>query len=432
MGEKFEVEVLFSAIFDAHKGVVPDSNPGWPYKGLFKKNSEFDTGLLMDLTLARIQSFEEVAAGMEFPSEEDFPAWIKEQAENPDKAFLPYLPHLGLLENLKDPYYLFPKSEPHSDSKIAEGRQRLIYGVSLVDQMVCRVLFSAVKELQPGWCTDSPSGIGISLDPHSEQLSSMLEGLRERGVTKAADASGYDFSISWLSRLSGFEIFRRIFGLEYGSPGHKIIILYFLVHLRHWLVTSDLHIYVMDFPGVQPSGEWVTSWINTFMRVHAAVYTGATAIRGKDLGIKAVGDDSAERLKLEPEEASRRYREMLGLVVKYPDIPEGWTLELCSSLFRIFPPTTTVFLPDKGVSVRFIKQSLNFDKMIVGLLCRRVLDWETAQAMQSVLDEFKYDESRFDRAVSILVGCGFIPALERALDLSAVVVEKGLENCPGS
>lgn len=58
-----------------------------------------------------------------------------------------------------DPIVVFPKLEPHTKKKIAENRIRLIFGVSLVDNMVYRMLFRRLSVALMDW-KSLPSKLG--------------------------------------------------------------------------------------------------------------------------------------------------------------------------------------------------------------------------------------------------------------------------------
>lgn len=61
-----------------------------------------------------------------------------------------------------DPLKVFVKQEPHKESKLAEGRYRLISGVSLVDTVIDRILFGPMMRriLSPANVLRTPCAVG--------------------------------------------------------------------------------------------------------------------------------------------------------------------------------------------------------------------------------------------------------------------------------
>lgn len=63
---------------------------------------------------------------------------------------------------LSDPLRLFIKNEPHKRAKIDEGRWRIICGVSLIDQIIDRVLYAHIERAAIREYENIPSKAGIS------------------------------------------------------------------------------------------------------------------------------------------------------------------------------------------------------------------------------------------------------------------------------
>ncbi|QGY99242.1 P1-P2 fusion protein [Groundnut rosette assistor virus] len=229
---------------------------------------------------------------------------------------------------LCDPIRLFVKGEPHKQAKLDEGRYRLIMSVSLVDQLVARVLFQDQnkREIKLWRSIPSKPGFGLSTD---EQVLSFTESLAHRVGVPATelitewnkflvptDCSGFDWSVADWMLEDDMEVRNRLtMGL---NP--------LLVRLRAgWLkciansvlCTSDGHLLSQTVPGVQKSGSYNTSSSNSRIRVMCAFHCGAS-------WAVAMGDDALESVDSNLAEYKK-----LGLKVEV-----GQELEFCSNIFK--------------------------------------------------------------------------------------------------
>lgn len=233
---------------------------------------------------------------------------------------------------LVDPIRVFVKGEPHKASKLAEGRYRLIMSVSLVDQLVARVLFSNQNRREISLFDAIPSkpGMGLSSDGQVRQFT---ETLRQLSGAKSADelvsnwplfvlptdCSGFDWSVQDWMLTDEMEVRRR---LTFES-------IPLLDQLRRaWchsisnsvFMLSDGTLLAQTLPGIQKSGSYLTSSSNSRIRVMCAYHAGSSwAI--------AMGDDALE----DPSEYSgtkiQKYKE-LGFKVEV-----GTSFEFCSMNF---------------------------------------------------------------------------------------------------
>nr|BBL52490.1 P1-P2 fusion protein [Persimmon polerovirus] len=201
-------------------------------------------------------------------------------------------------QGLCDPVRLFVKGEPHKQSKLDEGRYRLIMSISLVDQLVARVLFQNQNKREIALWRAIPSkpGMGLSTDGQVEDFLVSLSELLGKDVSEVlsnwhdlilpTDCSGFDWSVSDWMMEDEMEVRNR---LTLGCTP-------LLVRLRKsWLTCilnsvlclSDGSLIAQRVPGVQKSGSYNTSSSNSRIRVMAAYHCGASwAI--------AMGDDALE------------------------------------------------------------------------------------------------------------------------------------------
>lgn len=229
---------------------------------------------------------------------------------------------------LCDPIRLFVKGEPHKQAKLDEGRYRLIMSVSLVDQLVARVLFQNQNRTEIALWRAIPSkpGFGLSTDEQVSEFFACLS--RDVGCTPEhlasnwrdyivpTDCSGFDWSVSdWLledemevrNRLT-----RNINGLclRLRSCWLRCI-------ANSVLCLSDGSLLAQRVPGVQKSGSYNTSSSNSRIRVMAAYHCGAS-------WAMAMGDDA-----LESRDSDLTLYKQIGFKVELSE-----QLEFCSHVFK--------------------------------------------------------------------------------------------------
>lgn len=242
------------------------SSPGFPYMRLGRTNEDvlgLHRSLVVDLVVHRLMILQE------FPAE-----------------FIRSLSSDALVScGFCDPIRVFVKNELHSREKVAQGRMRLIMSVSLVDQLVERVINSAQNKLEILSWQHIPSKPGMGLD--DESLASLERQIKSMKNPLSSDVSGFDWSVSqeWL------DFDARVRQQLTCEP--------FDLHLkRSWclgnslLVFSDGVVWKQTLPGVQKSGSYNTSSTNS--RIRAALAREVAArVDGVGACI-AMGDDAVE------------------------------------------------------------------------------------------------------------------------------------------
>lgn len=222
---------------------------------------------------------------------------------------------------LADPVRLFIKNEPHPKAKVDTGRLRLISSRSLVDELVERVVFGALNELEIEKWTTIPSkpGMGLSQDEQVAELNSYLDSLG-RSTLRSSDVSGWDWNVKgWCFEMDAE---RRIRQTNAGptSMWARLArnVMYCLA--RSVFVLSDGRMFAQLQPGIMKSGSYLTSSSNSAMRVMLARLVGAE-------WCFAMGDDAVESCV---EGAVGRYEEYGFRITGYSDDPE---YEFCSHRF---------------------------------------------------------------------------------------------------
>jgi len=177
-----------------------------------------------------------------------------------------------------DPIRVFVKNEPHSLSKCREGRWRLIMSVSIVDQLVERVLCGEMNEWEIANFERLPAkpGMGFS-DDLVELVGDNLQALSDVGVLSSSDVSGWDWSVSG-EQLRADALRRiRFFGVAMDHP-YAVILLNRVTCLGRSVVSfSDGTLVAQRVDGVQKSGSYNTSSTNSWIRAFVAEAAGASS-----------------------------------------------------------------------------------------------------------------------------------------------------------
>nr|CZQ50745.1 P2-RdRp [Pepper leafroll virus] len=229
---------------------------------------------------------------------------------------------------LCDPIRTFVKREPHKQSKLDEGRYRLIMSVSLVDQLVARVLFQNQNKREIALWRANPSkpGFGLSTDEQVlefvQALAAQVEVPPEELITSwkkylvPTDCSGFDWSVAeWM--LHDDMVVRNKLTLDLNPTTEKLRSAWLKCICNSVLCLSDGTLLAQRVPGVQKSGSYNTSSSNSRIRVMAAYHCGAD-------WAMAMGDDALESVNTNLE-----VYKSLGFKVEV-----SGQLEFCSHIFR--------------------------------------------------------------------------------------------------
>lgn len=229
---------------------------------------------------------------------------------------------------LCDPIRLFVKKEPHKQSKLDEGRYRLIMSVSLVDQLVARVLFQNQNKTEIALWRAIPSKPGFGLSTDREALEFFQSLSRQVGVEPEdlianwkdhvlpTDCSGFDWSVAHWMLEDDMEVRNRL-TINCTELTRKMRRSWLSCLSNSVISTSNGCLFAQSYPGVQKSGSYNTSSTNSRVRVMAALHCGASwAI--------AMGDDALES----PSSNLSEYKR-LGLKVEVSE-----SLEFCSHVFE--------------------------------------------------------------------------------------------------
>lgn len=190
-------------------------------------------------------------------------------------------------QGLTDPVKLFTKGEPHSASKLAEGRLRQISSVSLAANIISRRLYGIQNRVEKAkWRSpEMPSCCGMGSSDDDLQTLHSLWNAQPLGSLAEADISGWDWTIQSWELMSDCE--RRI---DLCGAGPRLAQLMRNVHWTMALKVFQLSngsLFEQIKPGVLPSGWYCTTTTNSYMRAQTCQLVGAQFY-------KVLGDDSVE------------------------------------------------------------------------------------------------------------------------------------------
>lgn len=187
-----------------------------------------------------------------------------------------------------DPVRLFVKQEPHPVKKLAEGRFRLISSVSLVDQLVERMLFGPQNQLEIVEWRSIPSkpGMGLSVAEQAQSIFHEVRFKHNRSPACEADISGFDWSVQdwelWADVEMRISLSKGICDETANAMRTR-----FYCFMNSVFQLSNGTLIEQGLPGLMKSGSYCTSSTNSRVRCLMASLIGA------DWCI-AMGDDSVE------------------------------------------------------------------------------------------------------------------------------------------
>lgn len=347
------------AVDAVRDSVKRDSSPGFPFCNLAR-----DNGQLFDNSWALVRSA--ACQRLHLLSQAD-----PDQVRSMTAAQL-------IESGLTDEVRVFVKNELHSTAKVQEGRMRIIASVSVIDQLVERVLNGPQNNAEIASHEYLPSKPGMGT--HDEGLASLRRSIGKLGSPMSSDISGFDWSVSqeWLdldarvrARLAGAGRLSRMFVNRATCLG------------KSRLVFSDGDVWDQQLPGVQKSGSYNTSSTNSRIRVALGLLVAKRG--GWEGAVMAMGDDAVEHVP-------RGMR--CGIVELYGDL--GFTLkdpsreiEFCAYRFK----------PEGYEPVRW-------HKMLASLLNSRPRPEAVAELKAALAYELRHSP-HLHRAMGVLQAVGW-------------------------
>jgi hypothetical protein len=284
-----------------------------------------------------------------------------------------------LAQGFCDPVRTFVKGEPHSKKKVEQGRWRLIFAVSLVDQVIERLMCSRQNNAEIDDWIKCPSAPGLSL-----QTDDNLRTIREHVVRLAqgkalaeADVTGWDWSVKeWELVLEG-EMRIRLGGMQ--GFAAQVMRARALCASRSVYCMPDGKLLCHLDGGVQISGSYNTSSTNSRLRVAVAFLSGAS-------WAFAMGDDCLEEFV---EDAPQKYAALGHPLKMYEKRDPGAPFEFCSTLFTDgvcapvdYTKTFYKLLTQKSITLDLWEQFSEHTRHVpqLGSLARIIAGWKTSTA----------------------------------------------------
>lgn len=240
---------------------------------------------------------------------------------------------------LRDPVRLFIKNELHSTVKVANNQWRLIWAVSLVDQLVDRVLCGPMNGEDIANYAELPVCPGMSRNEDGRKV--LQTKISKMECPVGDDVSAWDLSVTW--QMLNFDACRRAArksALCGGAFKHIYNKVALMVASKVAVMPSG-HILVQDKLGVIPSGWYNTSSSNSWCRVMVSCVINPREICYEQVlfGSMAQGDDCVEDVPkgFDLVGAYGKY----GFRLKEPEWLEDGKLEFCALTFHqngeVFP-----------------------------------------------------------------------------------------------
>jgi hypothetical protein len=338
-----------------------------------------------------------------------------------------YTPTELISKGCIDAIRVFVKNEPHKESKLLDARQRLIFSVSIIDNIICELLSGNQnkKEIE-NWDTIPPQcGFGLNDDQILTFLNSIkTEFLDEKFYDD--DISGWDFSVD--KDNYDFDLFRRrLLNNGDGTSWWKIISAHYYCMQRKVVTIDDGRCFAQTYHnGIMGSGWKNTSSANSSMRVGDAwlcrwkLEGNLKSLNGK-AGCKTHGVDILEKYIASPDDIVDTYRGF-GKAIKQVNVVHRNDFEFCSTRF-----------------VNGIAYPLNEDKQLFNLLnFKPQSELEMQQRYFQFKHEFRHSPNK-SKLLAVVVMSGWLTQFVEGFKIGSVdfsfqneVLTKMPRDCTGT
>lgn len=243
-------------------------------------------------------------------------------------------------EGLVDPIKGFVKNEPHTYVKVVDGKLRIISSVSLVDQIIERLLGGDQNNAEIATWQSCPSAPGMGLhDEGTKPIAATCRNFLQEYLVAITDIGGWDWSVKMWELMMDAIARSRLAGVADSSEFAH------LLRCNAWCVGNSVFVlsngemWAQVNSGVQLSGRYFTSSTNSRMRLMASMVARVWAgldplfnLNGrKVVGGKAMGDDCFEIWFRNME----KYLAEMGHKVKFVEVIDSVAkLRFCSHKFN--------------------------------------------------------------------------------------------------
>lgn len=291
-----------------------DAGPSWPFAQVHSKNKEVLSDVECRSFAVKTALFRTVV--LSYIDPEDL------------ELILTRDPLWAVENNLADPYRLFIKKEPTKKKKVETQFWRLINNLSLVDNLVDRILFTPQDSAEIATWPSLPSKCGSGLTDEDADL--LVKFVEENALNLETDMSHWDITVQEFLMKADIKIRSMLNNASdaWLNAANNVTIL----AARRVLMTSDGKLYKRETPGGVASGKKTTSSSNSRMRTLVAQMVGVKF--GFDSMNMSQGDDAVEYLPDRVEiDDYISYMSTLGLKVKMADRCSTSDFGFCSQRF---------------------------------------------------------------------------------------------------
>lgn len=321
----------YNSIVSALNAVNMSASPGYPYGKLYATNKD-----LFENPWAIQKVIECVKWRVRLLSQLDL-----KQAQ----ALLTDDLGWAIKHGLCDPMRVFVKDEPHKATKARDGRWRLIWSLSITDQIVERVLYQVQDSREIRDWPEIPSKSGMGLDDAG--VDKLLQYAEDMKLNMSTDVEAWDFNAP--DQIIRADAEARIMLNDAQDPfWENAVRAQYLLHSHRIVMLSDGRCFRRQILGGQASGRKVTSSSNGRCRCIVE------AIIAQELGYKPCfmtqGDDAVTRVPhtLSSEKVVRQAELLFGL--KLTDVNHrkvSTEIDFCSQTMRRLPDGSVLCIPEK-------------------------------------------------------------------------------------
>lgn len=227
-----------------------------------------------------------------------------------------------------DPIYAFVKPEPHKKEKLANGKLRLISGVSLVDSLIDRLLFMQWTKVAQSLVTHTPIVIGWA-PTDAVKFHHMMGGQHEQYLD--VDKTSWDWSLRpWILDMVKHVLCGLVDAPSWWTERvDKRFDYLFTAPLWKF---QDATVIKQKEPGIMKSGCYMTIWINSIGQL--LLHQLAMHRSGVEMHLPLVlGDDTTQPYYGEDKDNYLQEIRNFGFVIK-PTV--GSVAEFCGFRYEGF------------------------------------------------------------------------------------------------
>lgn len=301
--------------------------------------------------------------------------------------------------HLVDPVRIFVKNELHKVAKTRTGKVRLICSISLVDQLVEKVLYGALNNHEIEHWDEIPSKPGFGL-LDDESVDKLVNGVtkmyEEGGPIIGSDMRNNDWTVQAWELAAECDLRCRLMQASVWDDFHWLARARFGCLARSVFVLSNGSMYAQLVPGVMKSGCYVTASATSRIRVLEASLLGVNAM--------SMGDDCIENVDPFLEiEGMRRFYYSLGHEIKDIRQMNPHDFEFCSHRF----------IHGKVIPLNWMKMYMNLivqSKITIELIFQFVVEMKDSpylfRLLRLLVESDRLDEDCLNYIAQVAVARG--------------------------